>query len=105
MGQLLINFDQCEVETAEAENSGKLDQEIESAAKQWKHLYDPDFNLLFNPYLFPVELLQGYKVGDYMIIKYGLFDNELQPDNIVLSSRSRDNPEDSGEGGPTICLA
>jgi hypothetical protein len=33
-----------------------------------------------------------------MIVKYGLFDEHLMPENIVLSNRSRDD----SENGPMI---
>jgi len=54
--------------------------------------------LLFNSQIFPEEVLQGQALGDFMIVKYGLFDEHLTPENIVLSNRSRDD----SENGPMI---
>ena len=49
-------------------------------------MYDVDYKLLFNKHVFPPELLQGSKIDDYMIVKFGLFDNDLVTENIKLSA-------------------
>lgn len=80
-GQILVNFDQCEVETSDE----ALNPSVGTASKQWTHMYDADYKLLFNKYVFPPELLSGCKVDDYMIVKYKLFDNDMVTENIFLS--------------------
>ena len=47
-GQIMLNFDQCKVETLEAKNIGKIDENIQNGAKNWKLLYEPDYKTLFN---------------------------------------------------------
>lgn len=62
-----------------------LDPTVNSASKSWKNMYDADYRLLFNNVIFPPELLCGNKVDDYMIVKYHLFDNEMNTENCPLS--------------------
>ena len=81
--QIMINFDQGEQETQPTGQN--INADVELAAKEWKHMYDADYNLLFNKIIFTPELLQGSKIGDHMIVKYGLFDEHLAAENIVLS--------------------
>lgn len=77
----MVNFDQCEVET----DGASLDLAVGTASKTWKNMYEADYQLLFNKVVFPPELLCGNKVDDYMITKFGLFDNELMTENVGLS--------------------
>ena len=55
-------------------------------------MYDPDYKLIFNDKIFPEELLQGNKAGDFFIVQYGLFDDQIKPENINLSVS---NPNES----------
>ena len=48
-------------------------------------MYDVDYKLLFNKHVFPPEVLSGSKIDDFMIVRYGLFDNDLITENIRLS--------------------
>ena len=75
----MINLDESEI----AEN-----EDPQEKTKQWNHLYSPDIELLFNPKVFPKEVLHGEKIGDYYIVKYGLFDETLKPHMIELTARS-----------------
>ena len=78
-GQVLLNFDEVE---------GAVDtQKGGTQGYGWKHLYDADYELLFNQRVFPVEMLQGNKIGLYMIDKLELFDFDLKPHNILLSPK------------------
>ena len=95
-GQILLNFDQCEVETVKADNDGKIDQNIEQGAKQWTSLYDPDYRLLFNKYVLPEEIFTGKKLGEKMIVSYGLFDPDIQTENIVLTNSAHNSKPNSG---------
>lgn len=49
-------------------------------------MYEPDYQLLINPKVFPVELLQGKLIGEYMIHELHLFDRNLKPQNIAFSN-------------------
>ena len=62
-GQIMVNFDEFKEECEEGGDAEKI-------AKKWKHLYQPDYQLIFNPTIFPVETLKGIEVGDFMIDKY-----------------------------------
>lgn len=55
----MLNFDQTKVEALELQNTGKIDLNIERAAKTWNNLYDPDYRLLFNPIVLPIEMFKG----------------------------------------------
>jgi hypothetical protein len=83
-GKILINFDEC---------LGEDEMESGDKSNQWKYLYDADYKLLFNEKIFPEELLQGKNVGDYFIVRYGLFDAQVKAENINIGSVS--NPNDS----------
>ncbi len=61
----------------EGQGAGDAAEDTDTLAKSWKHLYDADYELLFNPKLFPVEMLQGKEIGDYMTSKFDLFDHDL----------------------------
>jgi len=77
-GQILLNFDELE---------GRADDGVEEAeqeAKTWKNLYDADYELLFNQKIFPIEMLKGKFIGDYMLQYYDLFDLNLEPKNICV---------------------
>ena len=63
----MVNFDEF---SAECQEGGDAEQ----IAKQWKHLYQPDYQLIFNQTVFPIQTLKGKEVGDFMIEKYQLFD-------------------------------
>ena len=80
-GQIMVNIDEFKAET---EDTGDAEQ----IAKEWKHLYQPDCNLLFNPIIFPQETLTGHKIGDFMIAKYKLFDHSLKPSQVDIMSKS-----------------
>ena len=82
-GRILINID---------ENQEDDKQEGNNSQKQWNHLYDPDYKLIFNDKIFPQELLRGNKVGEFFIVQYGLFDDQIKPENINLSVS---NPNES----------
>ena len=90
-GQLMLNFDQNKVEAIELENVGKVDGIIESSAKKWKQLFDPDYHLIFNPHCLPIELFDGKAVADYMVGKFELFDFNLQPENVVINDQEDDD--------------
>lgn len=83
-GKILINFDECQGEDIEDPDEKRND---------WKYLYDADYKLIFNDKIFPEELLQGKKVGEYFIVEYGLFDKHVKAENINIGSVS--NPNDS----------
>lgn len=42
-------------------------------------MYDASYKLLFNPAVFPDDMLQGKLIGDYMIHELHLFDRNLKP--------------------------
>jgi len=67
----MINFDEMEG----VQEGG----EAESLAKSWKYLYDADFEILFNQIIFPEAILKGHLLGEYLIQKFELFDNDLSP--------------------------
>lgn len=89
--QILINLDESELFEGEVP---------EEKTKAWSHLYSPDLELLFNPKVFPMEVLKGDKVGDYYIVKYGLFDDTLQPHMVELTARSSQANSIGFEVGP-----
>ena len=51
-------------------------------------MFDPDLNLIVNHHgsVLPNEVLNGIKVGDYMIDHFDLFDMTLKPENIMIDS-------------------
>lgn len=77
-GQILLNFDEMEP------RADDHTEEIEQEAKTWKHLYDADYELLFNQRIFPIDMLRGKLIGEYMIQHYDLFDLNLEPQNICI---------------------
>ena len=83
-GQIMVNFDEF---SAECQEGGDAEQ----IAKQWKHLYQPDYQLIFNQTVFPTQTLKGKEVGDFMIEKYQLFDFNQKPQNINLRSHTSIN--------------
>lgn len=66
-----MNFDECS-------NGADI--------SEWKHLYDPDYKMLFNPKVLPLDLLQGKLIGEYAIHELDLFDRNLTADNIAFSN-------------------
>jgi hypothetical protein len=77
-GQIMVNFD--EIEEIPGENS----EQQEANSKVWKPLYDADYKLLFNQRIFPIDMLQGKKIGDYMIQFFDLFDIAMAPENVCI---------------------
>jgi len=75
-------------------NTGAINESIEGAAKQWSHLYDPDYRLLFNQHTFPMELMSGSKLGEYMIVKYGLIDPNMTAKDVILDASEHAMGED-----------
>lgn len=69
-GQILVNLDESEI---------TQNDDTQEKSKAWNHLYSPNIELLFNQKVFPKEVLKGEKIGDYYIVKYGLFDETLKP--------------------------
>lgn len=76
MGQIFLNIDECA--------SGK---DID----EWSHLFEPDYNLLINPKVFPFEILQGQYIGDHVIHELELFDRTLTAENIAFSNSGNDS--------------
>ena len=61
------------------------------SAKEWNHMYDANHKLLFNPCVFPDDMLQGKMIGLYMIHELHLFDRDLKPQNIAFSHSGADS--------------
>ena len=95
----MLNFDEfpvsgqsdelTEESVSDSENEKEelpADEKAAATAKKWNHMYEPDYQLLINPKVFPVELMQGKLVGEYMIHELHLFDRNLKPQNIAFSN-------------------
>lgn len=54
-------------------------------------MYDASYKLIFNPNVFPDDMLQGKMIGLYMIHELHLFDRNLKPQNIAFSHSAADS--------------
>ena len=78
-------------EMKQAEKGMTEEQREARFAKVWGQMYDASYKLLFNPSVFPDDMLQGKMIGLYMIHELHLFDRNLKPQNIAFSHSAADS--------------